>query len=109
MYSSHVFGINSKPFNSKTNGVLKRRILELFLLCNDKNSKYFTKYGARIADELYMEFQTGEDRQRIFDVLPNVKSKAPRSEDIPHASCWSFVAAPPESKAGSWFAWNLAA
>ena len=86
-----------------------RRILELFLLSCDKNSKYFTKYGERIADELNMDFQTGEDRQRVFDVLPNVRSKAPRSEDIPHASCWSFTAAPPESKAGSWFAWNLAA
>ena len=44
------------------------------LLCYDKNSMYFTKYGARIADELNMDFQTGEDRQRVSDVLPNVKS-----------------------------------
>ena len=74
MYSSHIINMNLKPFNTKTVGEMKKRILTLFRMIERVDGKYFVKYGERIANALAMPFQTETDKQNVFDNLSDLVS-----------------------------------
>ena len=110
VYSSHIWSMNIRPFNSRTVGVQKRRALNIFMQTETARGKYFAKYGERIASSLGMPFQTDAERQALFDSLPALASRqTAEPDDLPRSSCWSFTQAPPAPKLGSWFAWNRTA
>ena len=54
MYSTYIWSVNSKPFNSKTVNTQKRRILTTFLRTEKNSGRLFTKYKEGMAEDIGM-------------------------------------------------------
>ena len=108
VFSAHVWGLNMKPYGTKTVRVLKRQILNVFLSQESVKTPVFQKYGNRIADQLGLPYVTCEDQQVVFDNLVDM-CHCNEVEDVPIGSGWSFAHAGDFPKLASWFSWNTSA
>ena len=108
IYTTYLWTLNEKPFNSKQIRVLKRRILESFLREETPSGRYFQKYGEQIVEGLGWPFSSDEDQQRIWHLLPELASRE-LAWDLPKVEKWSFAQTPEFSKLSSWYSWNRSA
>ena len=69
IFSGYIWSLNNKPQGVRTFGVLKRRILNVFLATNDWTCDIFQKYGEGIAADLHMPWITDADKQHIWQFL----------------------------------------
>ena len=88
MYSTYLWSVGNKPYNTKAVTPQKRRILNVFL-ATEKQSKLFRKYCEKIAEDMGMSCQTPDEETHIFNSLSCLKSlKTARHR--PKNSLWSF-------------------
>ena len=94
LWTSYLFGLNNRPFGSGGNATLKRRMLELFQVCESVGSGIFKKYLPRTAKAWNMPYDTAEEQQQVFNRVLEMRS---------------FVHKLSQPKMQNWFAWNKCA
>jgi hypothetical protein len=94
LFSSHIWGANSKPFGTGLFGDLKKRILNVFLDRHGVDSLLFRKYGRKIAADFNMPFGTDEQKTAVYKKV---------------GTCPSFLGQMVTIKLGRWFSWNATA
>ena len=101
LYTSYLWGLNYKPFGTGAFAIQKQHILNVFLATRTAESPVFLKYVERIARSANerrtrglprMRWATQQDRQEVFDSIPELAS--------------SFLQALSLPKLGRWFSWN---
>jgi hypothetical protein len=91
LFSSYLYGLNYKPFNSGGFSQVKARLLQVFLATEDVKSDIWLKYCDKIASDLGMPCMSDEDHEALWAAvacLPTYSQKG----SLP--------------KLGRWFSWN---
>ncbi len=95
LYTSHLWGLNYKPFGTGLLGTQKKEALNTFLAAHDAGSLAFRKYGERIAKDAGMSFDSDHDREHVFENLSRIAGSFSQCKEL--------------SKLGRWFSWNACA
>ena len=111
VFTTYLWTLNEKPFNSKQIRVLKRTILNSFVEHETPAGPYFQKYGELIAQSLGWRFSSDKDKKELWKLLPELAMNESKdlAKDLPHLTKWSFTETPDFSKLSSWYSWNRAA
>ena len=91
LFSSYVYGLNYKPFNSGGFSQVKARLLQVFLATEDIRSDIWLKYCDRIALDLAMPCQSDQDHEALWAAVACLPSYSQKGS-LP--------------KLGQWFSWN---
>ena len=91
LWSTYLFGLNSRPFGSGSNHTLKSYLMFQFRLRTRVTSANFQRYVHRIGGEFGMPSESMEDQEAILHEMYELKS---------------FEQKLGQPKASNWFAWN---
>ena len=94
LYSSYLWSVNKRPFGTGAFGEQKRRLMCVFLAVQSRDSPLWRKYGARIADDLGMAFDSDAEQEAVWQAM---------------STLGSFNVATEAPKLGRWFSWNTQA
>ena len=97
LYSSHIWGLNAKPYGTHVVGTLKQQILDVFMRTESVDSQKFREYGERIAEAWCMPFQTADNRKEVFENLLTGDS-CQDDPSFPRGGGWSWTSAGESTK-----------